>query len=363
MEDVSSKNIDGGRKNNSKTTNVVDAMAKLFPMPSIIASKHIYFRSENGLEARISDLIASVYFYNYYKTLCDCTLIDYPYFFENEGTPPLNEIFPKAVSHFKIMPYPYYHDNFRSILRKYAEVELCYNSLGHLPTFDELDYLNRFCKRFQFTYDMYKTFSASDKKMFQINTDLIDNKLVLSLGKSKSKKFAVVVVNYGRLLSQILGPEQDIDIFLLYTPQFYVDMIKKIQKEDPSIPIYICSTNTFHVANKFVYEPHFTHSKNVFMLDLKVLDCFYLMTKASHIVMTMGILCLNGAYLNENKPECHLAIYRSPETKHVHTMPYEFALLPHWKVYRNKEYILNYNKELAAKMLKYCGSRHGDFCV
>ena len=294
--------------------------------------------------------------------MCDCTLIDYPYFLENEGTPPLTEIFPKAVSHFKIMPYACYHDNFRSILRTYAPTELCYNNLAHIPLYDELDYLNRFCKRFQFTYDMYKTFSATDRKMFQINTDLIDNALVLSLGKSKNKKFAVVVINYGHLLNQVNGPEYDIDAVLMYTPQFYVDMIQKIQKEDPSLPIYICSTNTLHVANKFVYEPHFARRKNVFMLDLKILDCFYLLTKASHIVMTMGMLCFNAAYLNERNPECHLAIYRAPDTRHANTTSYEFALMPDWKVYKKQEYILNYDKELARKMLKYCTSRHSDFC-
>jgi len=337
-------------------------LTTMYVMPKVVALKHIYFRSENGLESRITDLIACIYFYKHYKTLCDCTLIDYPYFKEYQDVPTLDKIFPKAVSHFKILSYPCYHENFRSVLKRYAEVELCYNSLQHIPTFDELDYLNRFCQRSQFACDMYKTFTPGERKLLQIDTGLIDSKLVLGLGRATTKKFAVVIVNYGHLFEQILGAEQDIDIFLLYTPQFYVDTIKKLQKENPALPVYICSTNSLHVVNKFIYEPHFADSKTVQLLDLNVLDCFYLATKASHIVMTMGMFCFNAAYLNERSPDCHLAIYRSPTTKHVNTMPYEFSLLPQWKVYRNKEYILNYDPVLARKMLKYCESRSGDYC-
>ena len=351
---VSSKKV-SSKKVPKPQSSVVDITTLTVP-----TKKQIFLRNRGELGDKIFDLIYGIYLFKKYKGKCIITYVDYEYPHATsyaKGLPESKILFPKAIAKLNYMT-PEQYETLQPILGVYAKVEVCFHTLAHIPTYTELGYFTRICKRYQYTYDMFKTFTSKDRALFDLDTSLINNKSIIKL---TSQKYAVVFVSYGQHLSQSLSVNTGYDIFLTSTPQFYIDMIEMLLIKEKNLQIFVC-TDTLPVVKKFIM-PFVAEHKSVKLIDLKPVDAYYLMLHASYIIMSSYSICYSAAYLNKKKPECHLALYRTPTSQNIHTHPNEYALMPGWIVHSKEKYILNYDRPLVEKMYNYCRTQPGGLCV
>lgn len=312
--------------------------------------KQIYLRDRHDLGGRIFSLIQAVYLQKLYGKSCDVNYVEYQSEMYIERPPPIDEIFNKTrdVVNF-ITPAEY--EKLLPLLSEHAHTEECYTDLSNIPKAADLGQLNRFCRKYKLTSEMVDTFTESDLKLFNINPKLISPNVL----KMQHKKYAVVYVYYGLLLEYANKDNVDFDLFLIYTPQYYIDMIKYLLRKDGHMEILIV-TNTPDIVKKYILPS--TTAKNVKMLDASIIDSFYLMTYASYIIMSDRPLCFVGSLFNHRtgfqSVECYMATYRDPDSHHINEQVLSDSFYKKLFVSHERRYILNYNKPLVKELLELC---------
>ena len=146
----------------------------------------------------------------------------------------------------------------------------------------------------------------------------------------------------------------DIDRFILYTPEYYIDKINKLLETTPNnMKIYII-TDSANIVKEFIMkQTSFNTNPRIILLDkLTWWDSFYLLYYASNIILSTSTFCFTGAYFNKKMAKCELLIYHH-NNNNPNISPDEYAISPYWKISNDKKYILNYNTKIAYEILKY----------
>ena len=236
----------------------------------------------------------------------------------------------------------------KKLFKKYPFFNI--KNLKNIPNYNILPENSYFDSSFKFTYDVYKTFNNEDKKIFIMDDTLILDKKIKVLSNSK---YAIIHIRYGDKLDIAYRDINKIsrDQFLIYTPQFYIDMINNILIMDKNINIYIITDST-NIVNHFIINKNFNNMKNIILLNTNWLNSFYLFYKASYIVLSCSTFSMSGAYFNPNS-KCYIVLYRDNDTYKARE---EYALSPNMIVFKDKKYrkyILNYNKNLLFEIYNY----------
>jgi len=306
------------------------------------SKKQIYLRDRNDLGHKIFTLIQAVYFQKLYKKKCTINFVGYQVDTEYKKPPPVDKIFLK-IKRLVQFPTPDDYEKLMPLLSTHAFREKCFAKLTDAPSFAELDQLNRFCHLYQLTYNIIDTFTKKEFKAFEINPRLVSSKI----RKLSKQRFAVVYVYYGITLNYAITDDKDADLFIIYTPQYYIDMITYFLSLDGKMPIYVL-TNSPKIVEKYILNSVKQNKTRVNMLNVSPVEEFYMMTHASYLVMST-MACNAAGLLNRNKAECHMVTPKSIVTP-------KNMVTPNWKISHSKKYILNYDKKLASELLSVCMS-------
>ena len=161
----------------------------------------------------------------------------------------------------------------------------------------------------------------------------------------------LVHIRYGDKLnishkSYYKNDQDNIFKHLIYKPEYYIKMIKKLKKYNKKI--FIISDDNI-IVKKFILSK--INYNNVHLLDISFLDSFYLLTKAKYIILSISTFSFLGMLINLNlkkafylKRQKELNNNMTPEEMHFNSNKI--------KIYENKKYILNYDKKLMFNMIK-----------
>ena len=147
----------------------------------------------------------------------------------------------------------------------------------------------------------------------------------------------------------------EVDDILYYTPQYYIDMINMFLEKNKTNKIQtkiIIVTDALPIVKKFIINNNNNSNTNKLYKDIIVLETSWMNTlvlfcNASYIVMSYNTLSISASYINKNA-QCYIVLYRNDPNK---IMPEDKAIAPNWIISRDKNYILNYNKELILEMI------------
>ena len=375
--------------------------------------KHIYIKNNAGFGNKVFDLIFAIYLYNLYNhqnIKCKIHYVLVKSLHDKPKDPTLNTIFPKSNTKINYITEREYEN---ITYNKDIKINKLYNDntllqdLKTFPKYEDLEHYNKIDNNFRLVYEMYKTFSDSDKNIFKnINNSLITQKdrlkLSLKLSKvshaknkkskiskssksskssklsksSKSSKsytpktnintilnnitkidYVAIHIRYGdkfyMLLKDINKPS--FDDFLIYTPEYYIDMIKKYLNMNMNMKIIIL-TDSIQLVKEFIINNNelkkHENYKNIILLDTHWITSFYLLLHAKEIVMSCSTFSMCVSYFNENA-KCHIVLYHDDQYDKIkkNHMAEEYAIAPNWIISHNKEYVLNYNKDVLLSMV------------
>ena len=352
--------------------------------------KHIYIKNKAGFGNKVFDLIFAIYLYNLYNhqnKKCNIYYVLVKSQHDKPRDPTLNTIFPKSNSKINYITEREYENityNSSIKINKLYNDNPLLQDLKTFPKYEDLEHYNKIDNNFRLVYEMYKTFSNSDKSIFKnINNTLITQTDRLKLSRvrpSKNKKsktqsskshtsktnintiltnitkieYVAIHIRYGDkfyyLLKDIDTPNYD--MFLLYTPEYYIDMIKKYLNTTMKI---IILTDSIQLVKEFIMnntelknQKNNNNYENIILLDTHLITSFYILLHAKEIVMSCSTFSMCASYFNE-KAKCHIVLYHDDHQKKY--MAEEYAIAPNWVISHDKHYILNYNKDVLLSMV------------
>jgi hypothetical protein len=363
--------------------------------------KHIYIKNKAGFGNKVFDLIFAIYLYNLYNQQnkkCKIHYVLVKSHHDKPRDPLLNHIFPKSNTKINYITEREYENityNSSIKINKLYNDNPLLQDLKTFPKYEDLEHYNKIDNNFRLVYEMYKTFSNSDKAIFKtINNSLITQTDRLKLSKvsnaknkkSKSSKlqshknkshtsktnintiltnitkidYVVIHIRYGDkfyyLLKDIDTPS--FDMFLLYTPEYYIDMIKKYLNMNINMKIIIL-TDSIQLVKEFIInntelknQKKNNNYENIILLDTHWLTSFYILLHAKEIVMSCSTFSMCASYFNENA-KCHIVLYHDDHDQNnkKNHMAEEYAIAPNWIISHNKNYVLNYNKDVLLSMV------------
>lgn len=323
-----------------------------------LKNKQIYIKNDEGFGHKVLDMIFALYLYNLYEGKCDVNYILIRSIYETERDPTLNKIFPRVNKKINFITERQYENiNINPLIKIYKinNNDNAMKKLENFPKYSELHHYTKFDNNLTIVYQMYKTFLNEDKAIFtNINPIYIkynDSKLktsqkLMELFNNKKLEYAVVHIRYGNKLYYL---RKDIktsrfNYYLLYTPQYYIDMIYMLLKKN--IKIVIVTDSEVVVRNFILNKPIFNKNKNIILLNTHWINSFYLLCHAKYIVMSYSALSISASYINENAI-CYLV---NQDAKDRNEISEHYEISPNCIVNKEKKYILNYNKNLVYKM-------------
>ena len=285
-------------------------------------------------------------------------------------------------------------------------------AIESFPSYDSLKLHTKIDPNYRLTYKIYNTFSLEDKSIFTINENFLKinyknpNHIKFIYDIKKKNDYAVVHIRYGdklnylkKYLNHDYGDDKekedllntDVDKYLLYTPEYYIDKINyllnaksisnNIKKQNiyntkhKHTPhnIYII-TDSDDLVREFIMKPtnKFNNNPRVIFLDnLNWITSFYIMTHASYIIMSCSTFSYAAMYFNKKKAIAELLLYHYNNTINNNKYnvinynvvnyniindnipPEEYALDPKWIINEDKKYILNYIFKIGFPILKH----------
>ena len=321
--------------------------------------KHIYIVNNAGFGNKIFNLIFCIYLYQLYNGKCIINYILQKSAHNKITDPSLNTIFPNSNKFikYKLMTYEEFSEVYDKLKIKlmYKKGEL--KNINSIPTYEKLTKHNYFTSCFNLIFDMYNIIKKEYNYVFNIDKKLITDERINYI---KSKEYAVFHIRYGDKINITIDAynknssgaknvyKSSVDVFLLYTPQYYIDMINKFIKKNILIVIISDSVN---IVNEFILGKTFMNNKNIILFDSNYINSFYLFYYAKYIIMSCSTFSMAGAYFNNNNATCYLNLYH--DNKNKKRIPEEYSISPKWIINNNKKYILNYDKNLLYKLSKY----------
>ena len=148
--------------------------------------------------------------------------------------------------------------------------------------------------------------------------------------------------------------DTNVDQYLLYTPDYYIDKIRNLLRNPDNQFIYIISDSD-NLVKEFIIKPTKKFNNNnriIFLENFNTINSFYLLCNASYIIMSCSIFSFAASYINKKKADCELLLYHYDPTKDIIPAE-EYATSPDWIINDDKKYILNYNVKKAFNILKF----------
>ena len=353
-------------------------------------NKHIYIKNDKGFGHKIFDLIFAIYLYNLYKGQCIINYVLVKTKYDIKQDPTMDKIFPKAKDKINFMSLREYENlniNPKIKIYKIYDKDDIMQAIETFPEYDTLKLHTKIDANYRLIYKIYETFGLEDKSIFTINENIVkfnykNPKHTKILDDIKKKNnYAVVHIRYGDKLDKLkkyLNHEQsndkdkdellktDVDKYLLYTPDYYIDKINELLTKDTTHNIYII-TDSEDLVNEFIMKPTRKFNNNtrvVFLDNLNWLTAFYIMTYSSHIIMSCSTFSYSAMYFNKkinnkNKAIGELLIYHH----NINTVdngiinsniaPEEYPISPEWTINDDQKYILNYIFKIGFPILKF----------
>ena len=342
--------------------------------------KHIYIKNDAGFGNKIFDLIFAIYLYNLYNKNTNINKCAIHYVLcksshDKLNDPKLYSIFPKSKNKINFIT----ENQYKSIKNRINRIKIIqlkeFQELHKFPIYEDLSQYNEIITNFKLVYEMYKTFSKQDKDVFTMNPKILSDKSTLD--KITSKSYSLVHIRYGDKLyflkKYINKPnidikplinkndnDKNIDQFILYTPEYYIDKINELLETTPkNMNIYII-TDSANIVKEFImnnnnnsFNNSFNNNSRIVLLDkMTWWDSFYLLYYASNIILSSSTFCFAGAYFNKKNAKCDLLLYHHNKNN-PNIAPEEYAISPYWKIVSNRKYILNYNPKITYELLKF----------
>ena len=159
-------------------------------------TKHIYIKNKAGFGNKVFDLIFAIYLYNLYNLSkhikCKIHYVLVKSKHDKPRDPTLNLIFPNSntkINYITEREYENISYNKSIKINKLFNDNLLLQDLKTFPKYEDLHQYNKFDNNFRLVYEMYKTFSNSDKTIFKnINNSLITQKDRLKLSRISNEK-------------------------------------------------------------------------------------------------------------------------------------------------------------------------------
>ena len=328
----------------------------------IIPKKQIYIYNNNTFGDKIFNLIYGIYLYNLYKGQCKIN-----YVIENSKHTKIDEhtldiVFPDSKSKINFINYDELTNYNKSVINKILRTHSnTYNTLREFPKYEGLKDINHFNDCFHLTYKMYETFTKPDIDIFQnINKNLItDEKIYLY----QNTDYAIIDIRYDNKLICNIDKEYKIKIqddkFIIYTPQYYKDMMRLI---NGNLFIIIITDSKEYVL-EYILRTYYNKNNFVF-IDTNYINSFYLYYNAKHIIISNNTFSMAGAYFNMsntnnisdsnkliNNKTIYYLFYRDKHSKY--SLPEEKAISDKWNIISEKKYILNYDMNMINEICKF----------
>ena len=254
--------------------------------------------------------------------------------------PTIVDLFPKLKKYYTIV-------NTRDEMAKYYECDHYKFKCSNIKQIEDfkLDIKQKtvvikdLLSCYKYVYTIYDLLEDEMREIFSINRKIITKK-ILDITK---EKYACVHVKYGENINMSLQNNQY--CFLMYTPEFYKHIIKKIVEKKTKVYII---TDDVNIVKKYILND--IKSKNIILLDIDWWDSLYIMTHAYCNVLSMNIFSFVGCIINKHLRETYIVTrpkeikeYEIPEENILYNVP--------WYKKNNKKYILNYDRSLMEEML------------
>ena len=340
--------------------------------------KYIYIKNDAGFGNKIFDIIFAVYLYNLYQGMCNINYVLTKSSHETIHDLSIDKIFPKAKNKLNFMTLREYENiniNPKIKIYKIYDKDDIMQAIETFPSYDSLNLHTKIDANYRLTYKIYDTFGLEDKSIFNINEKIIKfnyknpKHTQLLTDIKKKNDYSIVHIRYGdklhflkKYINSEHGDDKDIDTllhsnvdqFLLYTPQYYIDKINDLLIHNKNHTIYIISDSD-DIVKEFIMKPTRKFNNNprvIYLENLNWLSSFYIMIYASHIIMSSSTFSYAAAYFNKRKASCDLLLYHYDTTKDTIT-PDEYAIAPHWNILSDRKYILNYSYKIGFPILKF----------
>ena len=354
-----------------------------------LEKKHIYIKNDKGFGHKIFDLIFAIYLYNLYQGQCIINYVLVKTNYDTQQDPTLDKIFPKAnnkINFITLREYENININPKIKIYKIYDKDDIMQAIETFPSYDSLKLYTKIDANYRLIYKIYETFGSEDKSIFNVNEKLLKfnyknpkhTQILYDINKTKIKSnknnaYAVVHIRYGDKLDKLkkyLSHEQsndkdkdallnsDVDKYLLYTPDYYIDKINYLLNsyKNTKHNIYII-TDSEDLVKEFIMKPTRKFNNNprvIFLENLNWLTSFYIMTYASYIIMSCSTFSYSAMYFNNKKAIGELLLYHHNNSiENANIAPEEYAISPEWTINENKEYILNYIFKIGFPILKF----------
>jgi hypothetical protein len=313
-----------------------------------LKKKFILIQTYSGFGNKVFDCIVGIYLKINF---------DYHIYYVNSQSPhskstdnSITEIFPKILNEFEII-----NDNqgdYIKYILKYFAFDKNIDSIKNLKKYfieDKIFLLTTFL--YKFIYEMFDTFDEKTKKIFILNEKLI-NKDIISYSNTN---YATIHIRYGDKLR--LGIKKNNDSsnkfisFPIFTPEYYYEQIKILKKK--KLPIVIL-TDSPRVIKHFLLEKYkIDNDQDIFLPDINFLNSFYLMLKSNYNILSHSTFSYSayilGKYNYNNKKDIVYTFCTSDEFETKYN-PYDLIISNDWIIYKNSNYILNFNQKLIREM-------------
>ena len=311
--------------------------------------KYIYLHNSEGFGNKVFNLIYGIYLYKLYKGKC-IIIYRLEKSAHNKLTDPtLNTIFTNSNKFIKysFITYNEFYDLWDKLNIKLMYKKNSLKNINLIPSYEKLSTHNYFHSCFNLTFDMYNIIKKEYNYVFNINKQLITDERIENI---TSKEYAIIHIRYGDKINITIKDLNlpSFDRFLLYNPQYYIDMINLFIKKNILI---IIITDSINIVNEFILGKQFINNKNIILFNSNYINSFYLFYYAKYIIMSCSTFSMAGAYFNNNNATCYLNLYH--DNKFKKKIPEEYAISPTWIINNNKKYILNYDKKLIHKLSQY----------
>ena len=194
---------------------------------------------------------------------------------------------------------------------------------------------------YNLVFDMYYSFDEHQKKIFKINRLLIDPDVLSFI---KQTNYAAVHIRYGDKLKQSFPKKNEKYnlTFVLYTPKYYYNNIKKI-----NMPVIIL-TDSPKLVDEFIIKRY--NVTNAKIIDTNFLNSFYLLLYSNICILSHSTFSY-CAYLMSQRQKEYVYCGLPDMLKKYGTV--DCLVGQNWKIINTEKCILNFDLPLLRKMYEY----------
>lgn len=330
------KNI--SHKNYEKTMIKIDNLKKKF----------ILIQNYSGFGNKIFDCIIGLYFkinFNY-----EIYYVDTFGPHKKTGDNSMIEIFPHISKYFLIINDS--QGDYIKYILNYKKIYFDINLLGELNKYTNIQKFELIPSLlYKFVYEMFDGFDKKTKEIFIIDEKLIKPDIV----SYSNTNYATMHIRYGDKLNYALKKKNGNKFmnFPIYSPKYYYEQIKIINKI--KLPIVIL-TDSLKIVKHFLLKHYkIDNDPNIFVLELSFLESFYLMLKTNYAVLSHSTFSYSAYLLSKYNYKGKNPTYTFCVIDEYNTIykPYDLFISNEWILYKNYNYILNFNQKLLSQMLEY----------